>query len=54
MIRIETGYLLIILTAWLMGIALAKGTWSTILAIFFPFWAWYLLTEQILKSVGWL
>ena len=32
---------------WLMGIVLAKGFWSTLVAIFFPIWAWYLVAEQI-------
>ena len=32
---------------WLIGIALAKGFWSTFFAIFIPLWGYYLIAEQI-------
>lgn len=45
---------LVLLTSWLAGIALASGFWSTALAIFFAPWAWYLVVEKFLMSIGWL
>lgn len=40
--------------AWLAGIVLAAGFWSTLFAIFVPFWAWYLAVERALRAIGWL
>ncbi|EHU6457430.1 hypothetical protein LIX82_001813 [Vibrio parahaemolyticus] len=37
--------------AWLAGFVLAKGFFSTLLCII-PFWAWYLVVEKILVSLG--
>lgn len=39
---------------WLGGIALAKGFWSTIAAIFVPVYAWYIVVEQILVKLNFL
>jgi len=39
---------------WLMGMVLAKGFWLTTLAIFFPPYAWYLVTEKALIVMGWV
>ncbi|WP_195754265.1 hypothetical protein [Vibrio parahaemolyticus] len=36
---------------WLAGFVLAKGFFSTLLCII-PFWAWYLVVEKILVSLG--
>jgi hypothetical protein len=38
----------IVVVPWIMGIALAKGFWSTAGCIFPP-WAWYLVAEHYLK-----
>ena len=46
------AYLLII-TAWLAGIVLAKG-WATVLAVIIPFYAWYLVVERAMQSLGWV
>lgn len=40
-------------TAWLAGFVVAKGFWSTVFCII-PFWAWYLVIEKILQSIGWV
>lgn len=37
----------LVVFTWLAGIAIAKGAWSTIFAIFMPPYAWYLLVEKI-------
>ena len=42
----------ILATAWLAGIVFAKGFWLTLLACCLPFYAWYLVVEQILISLG--
>lgn len=34
---------------WIMGIILAKGFWSTLLAVVLPLWAWYLVAERIVE-----
>jgi len=39
-------------TAWIAGIVIAKGVWSTLCAIFIPFWAWYLFIEKIMQATG--
>lgn len=48
----EATYIAII-TLWLAGIVLAQGWWK-LLAIFFPFYAWYLVIERIMALMGFL
>lgn len=38
---------LALVVAWVIGIVLAKGFWSTVFALIFPLWAWYLLAERL-------
>lgn len=38
----------ILFIGWLAGIAIAKGTISTLVAFVFPLWAWYLVVEHFL------
>lgn len=39
---------------WLAGIVLANGFWSTLVAVcFFPY-AWYLVVERAMQMTGWL
>ncbi len=40
---------LVLVAAWVVGIVLAKGFWSTLFALFFPLWAWYLLAELLIE-----
>lgn len=40
--------------AWIVGLVLAKGFWSTFFAIFAPPWAWYLVAERCLQAAGWI
>ena len=37
---------------WIAGVVLAKGFWLTVLAIFIPFYAWYLVVEKIMIAIG--
>lgn len=39
---------IILFITWVAGVIIAKGFWSTLIALVFPFWAWYLCIEQIL------
>ena len=39
----------ILLVAWLAGIVLAKGFWSTFFAVIFPLWAYYLVVERLIE-----
>ena len=38
--------------AWMMGVVMAKGFWLTTLSIFFPFYAWYLVVEELMTIIG--
>lgn len=40
----------ILLLAWIAGVVVAKGFLSTLVAIVFPFWAWYLLIEHLMEK----
>lgn len=39
--------------AWIAGIILAKGFWSTLFAVILPPWGWYLIVERAFISWGW-
>lgn len=39
----------LLLTAWIFGVAAAKGALSTVLAILFPPYAWYLIAVAVLS-----
>ena len=41
--------LVVLVIPWLMGIVLAKGTWSTMFSIFVIPYAWYLVAEHYMK-----
>lgn len=45
---------LFLLAAWIAGIVIANGFWSTLFAFFIPFWAWYLVIERGMVALGWL
>ena len=49
---IDTMACLLLLFSWIAGVVLAKGFWWTMLTIFFPFYAWYLIIERILLMTG--
>lgn len=36
---------------WVMGWVLAKGFWSTVAAVLFPPWAWYLTAEFFISKL---
>lgn len=42
----------ILFIAWIAGIVIAKGFWSTLIAFVIPFWAYYLVIERFV--VGYL
>lgn len=43
---------LLLMCAWVFGVVIAKGFWSTLFAFFIPFWAWYLSAETALIHWG--
>jgi hypothetical protein len=45
-------YQYLALLTWLAGVVLAKGFWSTLVAFIVPFWAWYLVIEQVLVKLN--
>lgn len=45
---------LVLIAAWVAGVVIAKGFWSTLFAFFIPFWAWYLVVERGMVALGWL
>jgi uncharacterized membrane protein len=40
---------LVLMFAWIAGIVLAKGFWSTFFAIVVPLWSYYLVVERIVE-----
>ena len=45
---------LILILTWVAGVVIAKGFWSTLIAVLvFPY-AWYLVIEKFLIIQGWL
>jgi len=42
---------LLLMFAWLAGIVIAKGFWSTLLALFLPLWAYYLVAERLVERL---
>jgi len=34
--------------AWIAGIVMAKGFWSTFFAVVIPFWSYYLVIEHMI------
>ncbi len=40
--------------AWAAGVVLAKGFLMTCLAIWLPFYAWYLVVEKAMQLAGWI
>ena len=53
-LNLITGNLfyVMICVAWIMGVVMAKGFWLTTLSIFLPFYAWYLVVEEVMKIIG--
>jgi hypothetical protein len=41
---------LILLFTWIAGFVIAKGFWSSLLALVFPIWAWYLFIEVLIHK----
>jgi len=54
MIRFHELTVLVMIVAWLAGIALAKEGWMTFFAIFVPFYSWYLVIERGLIMLHWI
>jgi hypothetical protein len=40
----------ILLTAYIAGIVIAKGFWSTLFALFFAPWSFYLVIERLVEK----
>jgi len=49
----DTIFYFVLCVAWVAGFVIAKGFWSTF-ACLFPLWAWYLVVEKLLQSIGWV
>ncbi|HMX99906.1 MAG TPA: hypothetical protein PKC44_09055 [Agitococcus sp.] len=49
---IDTMACALFLFSWIAGVVLAKGFWWTLLAVFCPFYAWYLIVERVLVMTG--
>ncbi len=45
---------LLLAVAWLAGVVLAKGFWSTWAAMCFPPYAFYLVVERSMVYLGWV
>lgn len=43
---------LLLMCAWVLGIVIAKGFWSTLVAVIFPLWSFYLLAEYAIIKMG--
>lgn len=43
-----------LLITWMMGIVLAKGFWLTTLAMFFPFYSWYLVSLMAMTKLNFI
>lgn len=43
---------LTLLASWIAGVVMANGFWSTLLAVIFPFWSWYLVVERGMQMAG--
>ena len=43
---------LVAVSVWVSGVVLAKGFWLTALALFIPFYAWYLVIERAMQMYG--
>jgi hypothetical protein len=50
----KTIFNAVFLLVWLAGAVLAKGFWSSLFAIFIPFWALYLVVERLMMVWGWV
>ncbi len=52
--KVFSKYLIILIFSaiWMAGIVLAKGFWSTLFAIFFFPWGFYLVIERLLVMTG--
>jgi hypothetical protein len=44
------AYLVFVFT-WIAGVVLASGWWK-LLAVFMPFYGWYLVVEKALQHIG--
>jgi len=48
----EYSFKMLLMAAWLAGIVIAEGFWSTFFAIFFAPYSFYLVVEQALMMHG--
>ena len=50
--KLNNLYAFIMIILWTAGAVLAKGFWLTLLAIFIPFYSWYLIIEKLMMHFG--
>jgi hypothetical protein len=43
-------YFILFAAVWIMGMVLAQGFWSTVFAIFIPFWSWFLVAKWLIRG----
>jgi hypothetical protein len=43
-------YMMVLIIAWISGIVIAKGFFSTLVAMIFPIWSYYLTIELLLTK----
>lgn len=51
---IELVATVVAVITWLAGVVLSKGMLSTLFAICFPPYAWYLVVEKVMQFKGWV
>lgn len=42
----------VLVLLWVAGLVLAKGFWSTLIAVVCPIWSYYLLAERLMHMWG--
>lgn len=46
--------LLVVVIPWLMGVVLAQGVIQVVVSVLFAPYAWYLVVECLMQSLGWV
>lgn len=49
-IKMKYLYMMVLIIAWISGIVIAKGFFSTLVAMIFPVWSYYLTIELLLTK----
>jgi hypothetical protein len=49
---VQSIFSFILIVMWVFGIIIAKGFWSTSIAVIIPLWSWYLVVEHLVVKYG--